>query len=406
MPSNIIIKPDSRGGQRGGLAGNIGESSIENHKEAASAPSASAILKSRHSLSQNPLNDPKLNQKILEAIKTKFFDRDSDDWPQLYKYKLLFCYRAANFQADSKKEPKEVEFKEKKREVLIELIDILDESPADELLHTEEILAASIEMIERNIFRTFANKNNKKHQQVDPDEDEPHLEEAWPHMQLVYELFLKFMMSPHMKNSVVAEHISQNFIVQFLELFDSEDPRERDYLKTILHRIYGKYMIQRPYIRTQVMNLILLITYEKEEHNGLTELLEILTAIITGYATPLKPEHKNFAIKVLIPLHKVRGLQNFNTQLLQCMKNFLEKDKLLGIELVMGLLKYWPITCPAKEVVYINEVEEILELVGQEAEKKFALYGPKLLSRLVATAQNMHYQAAERALLLLNSEVI
>lgn len=56
------------------------------------------------------------------------------------------------------------------------------------------------------------------------------------------------------------------------------------------------------------MNLILLITYEKEEHNGLTELLEILTAIITGYATPLKPEHRNFAIKVLIPLHKVRGL--------------------------------------------------------------------------------------------------
>ena len=165
-------------------------------------------------------------------------------------------------------------------------------------------------------------------------------------------------------------------------------------------------MIQRPYIRSQVMNLILLITYEKEEHNGLTELLEILTAIITGYATPLKPEHRNFAIKVLIPLHKVRGLQNFNTQLLQCMKNFLEKDKQLGIELVQGLLKYWPITCPAKEVVYINEVEEILELVGAEAEKRFAAYGPKLLARLVATAQNMHYQAAERALLLLNSEVI
>lgn len=58
------------------------------------------------------------------------------------------------------------------------------------------------------------------------------------------------MMSPHMKNSVVAEHISQNFIVQFLDLFDSEDPRERDYLKTILHRIYGKYMVQRPYIRS------------------------------------------------------------------------------------------------------------------------------------------------------------
>ena len=110
----------------------------------------------------------------------------------------------------------------------------------------------------------------------------------------------------------MAKNISKSFIVQFLELFDSEDPRERDYLKTILHRIYGKYMPLRPYIRQQVMNLLLLIIYEKEEHNGLTELLEILSSIISGYTSPLKEEHKEFAKNVLIPLHKVRGLQNFN----------------------------------------------------------------------------------------------
>ena len=53
------------------------------------------------------------------------------------------------------------------------------------------------------------------------------------------------------------------------------------------------------------------------------------------------------------------------------MKNFLEKEKILGIELINGLLKYWPITCPAIEVVYINEVEEILDTIGIEAEKGF-----------------------------------
>ena len=30
------------------------------------------------------------------------------------------------------------------------------------------------------------------------------------------------------------------FSPQLLALFDSEDPRERDFLKTTLHRIYGK----------------------------------------------------------------------------------------------------------------------------------------------------------------------
>ena len=96
------------------------------------------------------------------------------------------------------------------------------------------------------------------------------------------------------------------------------------------------------------MNLILLITYEKEEHNGLTELLEILTSIINGFAVPLKEEHRQFAIKVLVPLHKVRGLSTFSQQLETCMKNFIEKDKSLGIELVSGLLKFWPVTSPDK----------------------------------------------------------
>ena len=40
-----------------------------------------------------------------------------------------------------------------------------------------------------------------------------------------------------------------------MELFDSEDPRERDFLKTILHRIYGKFLNLREFIRKQVNNL-------------------------------------------------------------------------------------------------------------------------------------------------------
>lgn len=55
--------------------------------------------------------------------------------------------------------------------------------------------------------------DNKKHQLADPDEDEPHLEEAWPHLQLVYELFLKFMMSPTIPNQLMAKNISKQYIV-------------------------------------------------------------------------------------------------------------------------------------------------------------------------------------------------
>jgi serine/threonine-protein phosphatase 2A regulatory subunit B' len=76
----------------------------------------------------------------------------------------------------------------------------------------------------------------------------------------------------------------------------------------------------------------------------------------------------------------------------------------LSIDLIKGLLKFWPLTCPAKEVIYISEIEEVLDMMGTSAESKFSEFGPSLLKRLILTSQGMHYQAAERSLLLLNSD--
>ena len=59
--------------------------------------------------------------------------------------------------------------------------------------------------------------------------------------------------------------------------------------------------------------------------------------------------------------------------------------------LVQGLLKFWPITCPAKEVIFIGEIEEVLDLMGNVAEQKFNEFGPQLLKRLLTTSQGMHY---------------
>ena len=49
-------------------------------------------------------------------------------------------------------------------------------------------------------------------------------------------------MQPVLKVEVILKFLNKTFLKSFVELFDSEDPRERDYLKTILHRMYGKFM--------------------------------------------------------------------------------------------------------------------------------------------------------------------
>ncbi|KAH8114936.1 hypothetical protein DFH11DRAFT_1761815 [Phellopilus nigrolimitatus] len=60
----------------------------------------------------------------------------------------------------------------------------------------------------------------------DPEEDEPVLELARPHLQIVYEFFLRFIEAPDFNTSVVKRYIDQTFVHNLLELFDSEDPRE------------------------------------------------------------------------------------------------------------------------------------------------------------------------------------
>lgn len=61
-----------------------------------------------------------------------------------------------------------------------------------------------------------------------------------------------------------------------MELFDSEDPRERDFLKTILHRLYGKFLGLRAFIRKSINYLFFHFIYETDHFNGVAELLEIL----------------------------------------------------------------------------------------------------------------------------------
>lgn len=119
---------------------------------------------------------------------------------------------------------------------------------------------------------------------------------------------------------------------QLLELFDSEDPRERDFLKTTLHRIYGKFLNLRSYIRRSINNVFFQFIYETERFNGIAELLEILGSIINGFALPLKEEHKLFLTRVLIPLHKVKSLSMYHPQLAYCIVQFLEKDAALTEE--------------------------------------------------------------------------
>ncbi|KAL1219588.1 Serine/threonine protein phosphatase 2A 57 kDa regulatory subunit B' theta isoform [Cardamine amara subsp. amara] len=90
------------------------------------------------------------------------------------------------------------------------------------------------------------------------------MDPSWPHLQLVYEIFLRLIASPETDTKLAKRYIDQSFVTRLLDLFDSEDPRERDCLKTVLHRVYGKFMVHRPFIRKSINNIFYRFVFETE----------------------------------------------------------------------------------------------------------------------------------------------
>lgn len=143
--------------------------------------------------------------------------------------------------------------------------------------------------------------------------------------------------------------------------------------------------------------------YETEHHNGIAELLEILGSIINGFALPLKEEHKQFLLKVLLPLHKTKNLHIYHPQLVYCVVQFLEKDANLTQPVMKSLLKFWPKTHSPKEVMFLTEVEEILDVIEPSEFQKIM---DPLFRQIAMCVQSTHFQVAERALYYWNNEYI
>merc|ERR1711959_146813 len=99
----------------------------------------------------------------------------------------------------------------------------------------------------------------------------------------------------------LTRYISKPFVSSLLELFHSLDPRERDYLKTILHRLYNKMVPMRKFLRSSIGNFLCTFMYDSAHNSraeGVAELLEITGSIVSGFVVPLKEEHLVFLFKV------------------------------------------------------------------------------------------------------------
>ena len=203
-------------------------------------------------------------QRDLEKL-PGFHEVPPNKREDLFMQKLDQC----NIIFDFNDQTGDMKSKEIKRLALHELLDYVANNRQ---VITERMYPRVVEMFAKNLFRPIPPPMNPQGEAFDPEEDEPVLEVAWPHIQVVYEFFLRFIESQDFNTNIAKAYIDHSFVLnvsssprpetvradanpKLLELFDSEDPRERDFLKTTLHRIYGKFLNLRSYIRRSSANI-------------------------------------------------------------------------------------------------------------------------------------------------------
>ena len=150
----------------------------------------------------------------------------------------------------------------------------------------------------------------------------------------MYEFALRLIEHKAVKPAADKRHKPpKEFVLAMIDRIGAKDAREREYLKTLLHGTYGKYMHLRPYTR-RIICARFARHKEGESPLGIPELLEVMGSIINGYNTPLKEEHKQFMREGLFALWLVRVSTGgdgcmYEPMLLYCIRELVSKDPTL-----------------------------------------------------------------------------
>ena len=203
-------------------------------------------------------------------------------------------------------------------------------------------------MIELNIF----NPNNKKNK-------EEKRNQYWMDINLIYELFIKLIENEKCDIQILKQYIKNDFIIKFIQLFSSKIEEEKNILKLILHKLYSKIICRRKFIRNIIGNYLILSNIKLNEYNGVKELLDVMSSIVSGFAIPLRNEHIIFFKNIITPLYKSESCNLYFNNLVNCSILFLEKDRTLSIPLLERILDYFNFQDYNMKISFLDEIKEI-----------------------------------------------
>lgn len=217
---------------------------------------------------------------------------------EVFVKKLHLCQAKCDFCDTS---DKMIELIGKKESMLLELSEFISLN----VWFKEALFETCLKTVSQNLFRALPFQDRPPG--LSSFHDEVFEDPTWRHLKLVYNLMWNVINTPQVTSAMIKKHMKEDFLENLVDLFASEDHREREYLTQIMHKIYGRCIRLRPFI-IDIMSRYLnrMIDNDECQHvNGIDELLRIICAVISGLTVPVKDSWRLLVRNLLVPLHKV-----------------------------------------------------------------------------------------------------
>eukprot|EP00494_Astrolonche_serrata_P024997 UN25257 len=264
----------------------------------------------------------------------------------------------------------------------------------------KELLELLFRLIRKNLFRPLPTLEdlglaNSYQPDIVP------IVEDWDNLQWVYEIFLVIIQT--VDGRVLKGFLDMKFLQNLVENISSIDDREREEVKTALHKIYVKIVARRMQMRKCFGFFLINIVHTRVEHSrGIAPLLEICSSFISGFSVPIRQQHVVFFKSVLLPLHTHKKLPEFHIELMRCILLYLQKeDSLLG-ETMKALIQYWSCQNPEKQLYFLQEADDLFVMSLEKKEDVPKSNRPHCINFLKFVAKQVcvcpHIEIARRAL--------
>lgn len=188
-PSKSSAENREGGSTSTSSSSNAHNSSANRHGSSGPAPPSLASLAINHGINnKNPAkpngnninnNNNKSNNLPYEALPS-FRDVPNSEKPGLFVKKLNMCCVVFDF-SDPTKNLRE---KDVKRQTLVELVDYVASANGK---FPEPVLQEIVRMVSANLFRTLTSppRENKTLEAFDVEDEEPSMDPAWSHLQVI-----------------------------------------------------------------------------------------------------------------------------------------------------------------------------------------------------------------------------